>query len=137
MREAWESGIVFCGGGAGAMCWFEARISSSFGIAEPQAVFGGLALLAESLCPHSDIEPMREPVFRERIAGGTLPMGYALDDEAGLHFLDGQLHKAIASRRASRAMLVEGDERATPTTQLLIEDLSGGQVIGPWYKQAR
>ena len=31
LREAWESGVVLAGWSAGAICWFEAGVTDSFG----------------------------------------------------------------------------------------------------------
>ena len=96
LREAWERGIVLCGLSAGAMCWFEAGITTSGGRPAPCA---GLGLLRGSLSVHDDGEPERHPAFIEAIRSGTIPGGYAADDGVGLLFEDGRLSTAVSSRR--------------------------------------
>src|ERR1700722_6420604 len=88
LREAWDRGVVLCGGGAGAMCWFEGGITSSFGIGEPRPVAAGLGLLSGSLCPHYDIEPRRRAIYRAAVGDIRLPPGYAVEDDTALHFVD-------------------------------------------------
>ena len=51
---AWRQGIVLAGQSAGAMCWFEAGITTSSGKPKPAA---GLGLLGGSLCVHYNNEP--------------------------------------------------------------------------------
>lgn len=133
LREAWERGVVLCGGGAGGMCWFEGGVSSSFGISEPQAVGDGLAVLAGSLCPHYDIEPLRQATFQSLVADGALPDGYAIEDDTALHFEGEQLRGALTSRPGGRAFRIESttaDVRETPLETL---DITAGRDVSPWY----
>src|SRR6202012_1954408 len=79
MRAAWERGIVLAGLSAGAMCWFEGGITISGGSAAPAS---GLGRVGASLSVHRDGEPEGLQVFRQAIATGRLPAGFAADDGA-------------------------------------------------------
>ncbi|MFL5845742.1 MAG: Type 1 glutamine amidotransferase-like domain-containing protein [Solirubrobacteraceae bacterium] len=108
LAEAWDRGVVLAGLSAGAMCWFEHGISTSFG---PPAPVGGLGLLAGSLSVHRDGERARLPVYRDAIQRGTLPGGWAVDDGAALLFRDRVLSRVICStagRGAARLDLIDG-----------------------------
>jgi len=56
----------------------------------------GLGFLAGSACPHYDGEDRRRPVY-ERLVQEGFPAGIALDDAAGAHFIDTELHEVVAS----------------------------------------
>jgi len=58
LREAWESGIVLCGGSAGMICWFECSVTDSFG-SGLSPLRDGLGFLPGSACPHYDGEERR------------------------------------------------------------------------------
>jgi len=105
LREAWDAGIVLCGISAGALCWFEAGITDSFG-PTLAPLHDGLAFLPESHCPHYDGEPQRRPTYQRCVADG-LPAGVAADDGCALHFQGTTLVAAVASRPAARAYRVE------------------------------
>jgi dipeptidase E len=121
MRSAWERGIVLAGLSAGAMCWFEGGISCSGGAPEPVR---GLALLPGSLSVHLDGEPERIGAYRQAIAAGLLPDGYAADDCAALIFCGRELAECVASRPGARVLALAADgrggvrERALPVRLL-------------------
>jgi dipeptidase E len=135
LREAWEAGIILCGGGAGAMCWFEGGLTSSFGISEPQPVFDGIALLAGSICPHYDIEPLRPPAYRELVSNGGLPDGYAVEDDTALHFVNGDLQATVSSRREGRAFGLRRSAKGVSESPLEVVYLDTAEDIAPWYKR--
>jgi len=104
LREAWEQGIVLWGASAGMICWFEQGVTDSFG---PQlAGMDCLGFLPGSACPHYDGEEQRRPLYHRLVAEG-FPAGYAADEAAALHFRDGALVEAVASRPGARAYRVE------------------------------
>jgi dipeptidase E len=121
MRAAWERGIVLAGLSAGAMCWFEGGVTMSGGYA---AAANGLGLVGGSLSVHMDGEPERLPVFRQAIATGRLPAGFAADDGAGMLLRGTELERCVASRAGARVVSVEADgdggtvERELPVTPL-------------------
>ena len=115
LREAWDNGVVLCGVSAGAICWFEAGSTASFG---PLASLGnGLGFLSGSFCPHYDGEEERQPTLHRFIENG-LPNGYAADDGAALHFVGTELVEAVSSRPAALAYRVERQENGVAETPL-------------------
>jgi dipeptidase E len=106
LRRAWERGIVLAGLSAGAMCWFEGGVSMSGGAPEP---VHGIGLLPGSLSVHLGGESERLPVYRDAVATGVLPPGYAADDGAALIYAGERLLECVASRPDSRVVRVEAD----------------------------
>ncbi len=80
LSDAWGQGVVLAGQSAGAMCWFEAGITTSSGRPRPGS---GLGLLGGSLCVHYNNEPERRAAYLDAVGDG-MPGGYGLDDYAGL-----------------------------------------------------
>lgn len=112
--------LVLGGLSAGGSCWYEGCVTDSFG--DVRAWPHGLGLLKGSFCPHWNGEAERQPVFTEAVANGDLPSGYAADDGAALHWVDGVLRGAVAERAGARvARFTASDEPATGG--LLIEQL--------------
>ena len=108
LRDAWARGVVLAGMSAGAICWFEACTTDSFGpTLRPLA--GGLGLLDGSLSPHYHGEAQRRPLYLRLVADGTLPPGYAVDDGAALVFRDRELAEVVTSDAAAGAWRVEPD----------------------------
>ena len=97
LRDAWEAGTVLCGVSAGAICWFEAGLTDSFG-PELRPFHAGLGFLGGSFCPHYDGEAARRPGFIDAVASGALPPGYAADDGAAVLFEGTELADVAASR---------------------------------------
>jgi dipeptidase E len=123
MRAAWERGIVLAGLSAGAMCWFEGGITMSGGFAAPA---NGLGLVGGSLSVHMDGEPERLPVFRQAIATGRLPAGFAADDGAALLLRGTELERCVSSRAGARVISVEADgEGGTVELELPVTPLAG------------
>jgi dipeptidase E len=116
LRECWERGVVLAGLSAGAMCWFEAGITTSRGRPEPTP---GLGLLPGSLSVHYDGEPERRPVYLEAVARGEIPGGFGLDDGVGMLWRERRLERVVSSRARGRCVRVRrgGDgvvEQALP-----------------------
>ena len=110
LRQAWERGAVLGGLSAGAICWFQAGVTDSFGVDELSPLHDGLGILTGSFCPHYDSEEKRRPTFRALVADARLPGGYAADDCAALHFAGASLVEAIASRPAAAAYRVDEED---------------------------
>jgi len=110
---AWRQGIVLAGQSAGAMCWFEAGITTSSG--KPRAA-AGLGLLSGSLCVHYNNEPRRRAAYLDAVGDG-MPSGYGLDDYAGLLWEGEGTPSALTARRGARAYRVtsrEGEVTESP-----------------------
>ncbi len=105
LRAAWERGAVLGGMSAGANCWFEDSVTDSFG-PSLRPLGGGLGLLSGSFCPHYDGEPERRPAFTRLVAEGTLPAGYAADDDAAFCFEGTELRELVSQREGARGYRV-------------------------------
>jgi dipeptidase E len=101
LRKAWHAGVVLGGASAGSICWFEQGVTDS--IAGPLTALNCLGFLSGSNCPHYDSEPLRRPTLRKMVAGRKILEGYAADDGAALHYVDGRLKGAVASRPRAKA----------------------------------
>jgi dipeptidase E len=106
LHAAWESGVLLAGSSAGAICWFEAGLTDSFGPGLAP-LKDGLRFLSGSFCPHYDSESLRRPRYEETVGSGALPDGYAADDGVGLLFNGRQLEEAVASLPGQHAYRVE------------------------------
>ncbi|MDQ4070538.1 MAG: peptidase E, partial [Actinomycetota bacterium] len=103
LRQAWDRGAVLGGLSAGAICWFEAGVTDSFGADDLRPLTGCLELLPGSFCPHYDSEPRRAPTFRRLVAARRLPPGYGVDDGAAVHFAGTERVEVVSSRPSARA----------------------------------
>jgi dipeptidase E len=96
MREAWDNGTVLAGVSAGAICWFEAGVTDSFGLIL-QPLTNALALLPGSFSPHYDGDPARRPAFQRLVTEGALPNGFAADDGAAILFEGTEIADVVRS----------------------------------------
>jgi dipeptidase E len=125
MRRAWERGVLLAGLSAGAMCWFEGGVTMSGGAPRPAP---GLHLLDGSMSVHLDGEPERLPAYREAVATGALPDGYAVDDCAALLFSGARLRACVASRPGARVIQICADGRgATAAEAQTVKLLPGAE----------
>jgi peptidase E len=106
LKDAWENGVILSGPSAGAVCWFEAGTTDSFG-PEIGALRDGMRFLKGSFCPHYDSESLRRPRYQELVGSGALPDGYAADDSVALLFAGRDLAEAVAVLPETRAFRVE------------------------------
>jgi peptidase E len=103
LRDAWQAGVVLCGGSAGALCWFAGALS---GFHEgPARRIEALGLLPWSAAVHYHEEAGRRTAFTGAVADGLGP-GYGAGDSAALHFVGTELHEVVSSRPGARAMYV-------------------------------
>lgn len=107
LGDALELGTVLCGSSAGSICWFEEGVTDS--IAGDLTRMTGLGFLAGSNCPHYDGEPARRPAYQRMVAEAVIAPGYAADDGAALHFVNGALHAIVSARPNATAYRVERD----------------------------
>ncbi|MFE0103586.1 Type 1 glutamine amidotransferase-like domain-containing protein [Streptomyces sp. NPDC059009] len=107
LRAAYERGTLLCGISAGANCWAEGSHTDSFG--PLTHLSDGLGLLPGSVCPHYDSEPGRRPSYREAVASGALPPGWAVEDGAAAVFTDGRLTEAVTRTPQAGLHRVEPD----------------------------
>ena len=111
LEKAWNSGVIMCGGSAGSLCWFECGTTDSFNLYELEPLYDGLGFLPGSHCPHYDGEEQRRPLYHRLISEGFAP-GYAVDEDAAVHFWGTDVHRVISSRDNAGAYYVQkiGDE---------------------------
>ena len=124
LREAWQEGVVLCGVSAGALCWFEAGVTDSFG-SELQPLTNGLGLLPGSFCPHYDGEAARRPAFQRMVAEGHLPSGFAADDGVALLFEGPKVADVVRSRARVQAYELFADHGRAVERPLPARLLSG------------
>lgn len=98
LRDCWQQGVILGGESAGSVCWFSGCTTDSFGEVQPFA--DGLGFLPFANAVHYGD---RREQFRECVASGTLPDGYATDAGAGLHFSGTELVAAISDRKNAGA----------------------------------
>jgi len=103
-RRASAAGVVLAGISAGANCWFEQCTTDS--VPGDLTVLNCLGLLPGSFSPHYDGEPQRRPSLHRLLAAGAILPGYAADNSAAIHFVDGQVLRAVRSRPGARAYRV-------------------------------
>ena len=109
-------GVVLAGWSAGAICWFEAGVTDSFG---PQlAAMDCLGFLPGSACPHYDGEELRRPRYAELLRDG-LPPGVAIDDSVGVRFDGTELAEVATTREGATAYRVSADGEEPLEAKLL------------------
>jgi peptidase E len=121
LRDAWNDGVVLCGVSAGAICWFEAGVTDSFG-ATLQPLEGALGLLPGSFCPHYN-DTIRRSTYRRFVSRGALPPGYAADDGVAILFEDDVITDIVRSRRGGAAY------RVIATTTLAEEETFKARLL--------
>lgn len=109
LRKAYEASVVLAGLSAGSVCWFEQCVTDSFTPAggADLAPLDCLGFLPGSHCPHYHGQPTRRPEYHRLVASGELGDGWAADDGAALHFIDGELSSIVSSRPEALAYRVE------------------------------
>lgn len=125
LREAWETGVLLCGGSAGSLCWFAEALSAFHG--GPPKQVRGLGILPWSNAVHYDEEAGRRPAFHAAIERGMVP-GYAVTNGAALHFVGTELTEVIASQPDARAYFVSCDDSARVTERELPVRYLGPEV---------
>lgn len=116
LRQAGENGTVLAGISAGCICWFESGLTDS--IPGRLTALPCLGYLRGSCTPHYDGEPGRRPNYQRLVASGELIPGYAFDDSAAGHFVDGELKQVVASRPNARGYRVEASDGQAIETEL-------------------
>lgn len=105
LMKAWEKGIVLGGGSAGSLCWFEEGTTDS----RPGNItkIECLGFLKGSHSPHYDAEPQRRPLYQGLISDGKLKPGYAIDNNAGIFFVDQEPVEIVSTDTNSFSYWVE------------------------------
>ncbi len=122
LREAWECGVVLTGVSAGAICWFEQGLTDSF--SDGLRPLSCLGFLPGSCCPHFDGEAQRRPSYHKLLSAGEIAAGVAIEDWTGVHYIGGEIHKVIASKRGARAYSMRSAHGSVQEVPLAVEFLS-------------
>lgn len=140
MQAMWDdpaSNVVFTGGSAGGICWFEGGTTDSYG-PTLQVLPEGLGFVRGSFCPHYDAEDQRQPLFHAALLAGELSTGYAVGNLQSLHFRrdDGGepvFVTALSPVADPLALRVEAVDGRIVETSLPVRVLEGGTpiVTGP------
>jgi len=110
-RECWNAGVVLAGASAGSLCWHTGGPTDSFGDDPLWAFTDGLALVPYSNSVHDDFpDQPRRSSYRQMVAAGELPAGYATEDGVGLHYVGDRLHRVVSLRPHSGAWWIEPNE---------------------------
>jgi len=117
LREAWENGVLLTGWSAGAICWFEAAVTDSFG-PQLEGMRDGLGFLPGSACPHYGGEELRRPRYMQLVRDG-FPPGIAIDDDVAIRFDGTELAEVVTSREGAGAYRVGADGETALETRLL------------------
>jgi peptidase E len=108
LHECWESGVVMAGQSAGSLCWHIGGPTDSFS-GSLDAFSNGLGWLPWSNGVHDDLSDQpRRTTYRQLVASGVLPSGYATEDGVGLHYVDGSFAEAVSVLPEARAWYVSG-----------------------------
>jgi peptidase E len=126
LREAWQAGVVMCGGSAGSLCWFSRGVSAFH--EGPARVLDGMGFLPWSNAVHYEDEPGRRAAYHEAVASGT-PPGYGAGDGAALHFVGTELSEVVSSRPGARALHVRTDSSGEVVERELPVRYLGAPVV--------
>jgi len=105
LKKAYEKGIVLGGISAGSLCWFEEAFADP--MPSTYCTLRGLGLVRGSNCVHFDKDPEQGTLYKRYVADQKISPGYAVDNHAALHFVDGELHAVVASDDKSKAFRVD------------------------------
>jgi peptidase E len=119
LRDCWEAGVVLAGTSAGSICWHLGGPTDSFRDSLDPFT-NGLGFLPFSNGVHDDLDDQpRRRVYRELVAQGQLPPGYATEDGVGLHYIGNTLHEAVGVLAGKRAWWVIPDGNGGYNEQLI------------------
>lgn len=123
LRECWEAGVVLVGWSAGSLCWHVGGPTDSFRD-NLDPFTGGLAFLPYSNGVHDDLDDQpRRTAFRELVANGKLPAGYATEDGVGLLYAGPDLVEAVSILPGRHAWHVTSDSNGGYTEQPVVPRL--------------
>ena len=105
LAKAYQNGTVLAGLSAGANCWFEQCSTDS--VPGEYRVLPCLGIIRGSFCPHYDNEVDRRPSLHKLLSEDKIASGYAADDGAAAHFINGKFDRAVSSRAHAKVYKVE------------------------------
>jgi len=100
LRDAYDAGIILSGGSAGSVVWFDECITDS--VPGKLSVMPCLGILPYSNCPHYSSK-MRREAYEKEMLDNNIKSGYAIDDHAALHFVDGNPVRSVSISNQSKS----------------------------------
>ncbi|MBJ19032.1 MAG: peptidase E [bacterium] len=131
LRRAAEAGTILSGVSAGAVCWFEWGVTDS--ASDRLRPLACLGFVSGSCCPHYSGERDRRPSYEHMVAGSEIVPGYAIDDGAALHMIDGAAKRVVSGRADASVYRVERNgarAESRPCTDLERVDVAGPDERG-------
>jgi peptidase E len=126
LRECWDAGVVLTGASAGSLCWHVGGPTDSFRD-NLDPFTGGLAFLPYSNGVHDDLDDQpRRAAFRELVATGKLPAGYATEDGVGLLYAGTELLEAVTILPGRNAWYITPDGHGGYAEQAIVPRLIAG-----------
>lgn len=119
LRKAYDQGILLAGGSAGAVCWFKECITDS--VPGALTVMPCLNFLPYSFCPHF-LGKERRVAYRKALMSDSISDGYAASDLSALHFVDGQLLRAVSSHKQIKGYKVSKSRGMEKLDTLCLSD---------------
>lgn len=104
LARAYKKGIVLAGTSAGCICWFKQGSTDSW--EDDLHALDCLGFLKGSCCPHYSGEADRRPSYQKMIATKKIAPGVAIDDGAGVHYVNGKISAVISTRKGASAYRV-------------------------------
>jgi peptidase E len=132
LRSIWDdpsSNVVFTGGSAGAICWFDGGSTDSFG-PTLRILPEGLGFVPGSMSPHYDGEDQRRPLIHKALETGELGAGYAVGNFESLHFHGQELVRAISPNEGGLALTLEWKDGRVVETPIPITRLEKSRDSG-------
>jgi peptidase E len=109
LHDAWQAGTVLAGASAGSVCWHVGGPTDSFRD-DLDPFTDGLGFLPYSNGVHDDLDDQpRRTAFRDLVADGSLPGGYATEDGVGLVYAGTRMREAVTVLPGKRAWRVAPD----------------------------
>ncbi len=122
LRKACAAGVVLSGISAGGNCWFEQCTTDS--VPGQLRALPCLGFLPGSFSPHYDGEEQRRPTLHRLMKEGAILPGYAADNSAAIHFIDGHVYRAISSKpgpKVYRVNYTANEVVETPLEMVILE----------------
>lgn len=91
LKKAYDKGIILSGISAGSVCWFDECLSDCY--RNKLTVLPALGFIKGSNVVH--FSKQRRFLYEANLKNNKIKPGYACTNFASLHFVDGELHKAI------------------------------------------
>ena len=113
LHKALQKGIVLSGISAGMNCWYEECVTDSlFG---DLTALKCLGFLKGSACPHYNGEEKRRPSYHALMQTGKIGPGIAIDDNALVHYVDGEIIAMLTTKATSayRLSMTDGHVKET------------------------